>query len=179
MFRSLLLTSLFVAALPATSATLPNQPIDKLDLARYSGQWHEIAHLPMYFERKCSDTVIAVYTPETDGTIRAHYSCHTKAGKIDTVNATAKAARDPPDGAFKVRFVPGWLAWLPKTQGDYWVIDLATDYRWALIGGPSGKHLWIMSRDADMDSTLFEKIKDSARQRGYAVDQLILTAPLR
>ena len=34
------------AAAPAQQATLPNEAVPALDLQRYSGQWHEIAHLP-------------------------------------------------------------------------------------------------------------------------------------
>ena len=30
-----------------------NAPVAELDLARYTGKWHEIAHLPMYFQRDC------------------------------------------------------------------------------------------------------------------------------
>ena len=44
------LTLLFAAATAhAQDAPLPNVAVSALDLQRYSGQWHEIAHVPMFF----------------------------------------------------------------------------------------------------------------------------------
>ncbi|MHB1056382.1 MAG: lipocalin family protein [Rhodanobacter sp.] len=178
MLRWLLTIALWAATLPLVAATLPNRPVDKLDLARYSGQWHEIAHLPMRFEKKCVSDVVATYTLGDNGSIVARYSCRTRSGRTDDVHGTAKRSQGQPAGAFKVRFVPRWLAWLPKMWGDYWVIDLDPDYRWAVIGGPGGEHLWVMARRPGMQRQLFERIRQRAQQRGYPVDKLILTAPL-
>ena len=30
--------------------------------------------------------------------------------------------------------------------GDYWVLDHADDYSWSIVGDPSGRYLWILSR---------------------------------
>ena len=70
MIRPLLLGTLVSASLAAQAGELPNRPVSALDLQRYSGQWHEIAHLPMFFQRKCKDTITATYTPRADGTHR-------------------------------------------------------------------------------------------------------------
>lgn len=178
MLRSLLTMALWVATLPLVAGTLPNRPVETLDLARYSGRWHEIAHLPIRFERKCAGDIVASYTPGDNDIIAAHYACRTRSGKTEDVHAVAKRSKGQPAGAFKVRFVPRWLAWLPKMWGDYWVIDLDPDYQWAVIGGPSGEHLWVMARRPGMQRALFEQIRQRAQQRGYPVDKLILTAPL-
>ncbi len=178
MFRPLLTITLWVTALPLLAGTLPNRPIETLDLARYSGQWHEIAHLPIHFERKCAGDVVATYIPGDNGNIAARYACRTHDGKTERVEAVARKSKNQSAGAFKVRFVPRWLAWLPKMWGDYWVIDLAPDYQWAVIGGPDAKHLWVMARRPGMQRALFEQIRQRAQQRGYPVDKLIVTAPL-
>jgi apolipoprotein D and lipocalin family protein len=52
------------------------------------------------------------------------------------------------------------------------------DYQWAVIGSPGRKHLWILSRRPTMDRALFQTLKEHSRQRGYQVDQLMMTAPL-
>ena len=31
--------------------------------------------------------------------------------------------------------------------GDYWVLNNADDYSWSIVGGPSGKYLWIFTRE--------------------------------
>lgn len=59
---------LLITSMAAIAAPLPNEPVRKLDLGRYAGQWHEIAHLPMYFQRQCKDQITATYTVHPDGT---------------------------------------------------------------------------------------------------------------
>ena len=68
MLNSALIT-LAMAASAASAPALANQPVSSLDLQRYAGTWHEIAHLPMFFQRKCVDTITATYTVNADGTI--------------------------------------------------------------------------------------------------------------
>jgi len=170
-------TTLMTAAIPTAATALPNEPVRVLDLARYVGQWHEIAHLPMFFQRRCVDTITATYTANPNGSINVHNACRTKGGTTDASEGVARKLDGQP-GALKVRFAPGWLAWLPWVWADYWVIDLDPDYQWAVVGGPSRKYLWILSRTPVMNRLLFQDVKDRAQQRGYPVDQLVMAAPL-
>lgn len=177
MIRSLLLGTLVSASLAAQAGEFPNRPVAALDLQRYSGQWHEIAHLPMFFQRKCKDTITATYTLRPDGTVGVHNACRTKDGEMDASEGVAKPVAGQP-GALKVRFAPRWLAWLPLVWADYWVVELDPDYRWAVVGGPSRKYLWVLSRSPSMDAGQFRQIVARARQRGYPVDELVMAAPL-
>lgn len=177
MLRSLLLAAMSAAAVAAPPA-LPNQPVAALELTRYAGTWHEIAHLPMYFQRQCVDTITATYTPRPDGTIEVRNACRTRSGSMDEAVAVARPVAGSP-GALEVRFAPAWLSWLPMAWADYWVVDLDPDYQWAVVGGPSKKYLWVLSRQPDMDRTLFEGIKARAARRGYPVDRLQMAAKLR
>ncbi|WP_027485700.1 lipocalin family protein [Rhodanobacter sp. OR87] len=176
LLHRLLTTAALAIAWPAAAASLPNRPVPALDLHRYAGQWHEIARLPMYFERKCLDAVVATYTPTPDGTVHVHNTCRTSKGRM-SVDGVARMKDDQP-AALEVRFAPAWLTWLPMAWADYWVIEVDANYRWAVIGSPGRKHLWILSRRPAMDRALFQTLKEHSRQRGYAVDQLIMTAPL-
>jgi apolipoprotein D and lipocalin family protein len=176
MLHVMLMALLMASSAPASAAALPNQPVSTLDLDRYAGQWHEIAHLPMFFQRKCLGAVTASYTPMPDGTINVHNSCNTRRG-TQTVDGVAKIVDGQP-AAFKVRFAPAWLGWLPRAWADYWVIDVAPDYQWAVIGSPSRKYLWVLARRPDMQRALFESILDRARRRGYAVEKLVIMAPV-
>ncbi|MDQ6648143.1 MAG: lipocalin family protein [Pseudomonadota bacterium] len=176
MVRTLLMTALMAAIVPAAS-TLPNQPVDGLDLQRYAGQWHEIAHLPMFFQRRCVDTITATYTPLPDGSIRVHNACRTRDGSLEAADGVAKKVAGRP-AALKVRFAPDWLSWLPVVWADYWVVELDPDYQWAVVGGPSRKYMWVLSRRPSMDRALFEQIRERARQRRYPVDRLVMAAPL-
>jgi apolipoprotein D and lipocalin family protein len=176
MLHVMLMTLMMAASTPITPPTLPNQPVRTLDLDRYAGQWHEIAHLPMFFQRKCLGAVTATYTPMPDGTIHVHNACQTADGR-QTVEGVAKIEDGQP-AAFKVRFAPAWLSWLPRAWADYWVIEVDPDYQWAVVGSPNHKYLWILARRPDMRRALFEDIRHRARQRGYAVEDLLLMAPV-
>lgn len=174
---ALLLLAIATNTASAADAPLPNRAVDTLDLQRYSGQWHEIAHLPMFFQRKCIDTIIATYTPQPDGSIEVRNACRTKDGTMDESIGTARTVAGQP-GQLEVRFAPQWLSWLPMVWADYWIIDLDPDYQWAVVGGPSQKYLWILSRTPTMDRSLFERIKADAQRRGYAVEKLKMAAEL-
>ena len=59
--------------------------------------------------------------------------------------------------------------------GDYWVIGLAEDYSLALVGEPSGRYLWILSRTP----TISDEVRDAAvsdlAAMGYETDALYWT----
>ena len=157
----------------AQDGALPNDPVPALDLQRYGGEWHEIAHLPLYFQRRCAANITATYTPRAYGTVAVRNACDDKDGKTIVSEGTARTVAGHP-GRLQVRFAPDWLAWVPMVWGDYWVIELDPEYRWAVIGGPSRKYLWILSRTPTMARALFDDIRARAAQRGYPVDRLIL-----
>ena len=161
----------------AQDTTLANDPVPTLDLQRYSGQWHEIAHLPMFFQRKCAANITATYSPKPDGSIGVTNACDDKRGRRIVAEGKARPVPGHP-GRLEVRFAPDWLAWAPMVWADYWVVELDPDYRWAVVGGPSLKYLWILSRTPSMDRQLFDDIRSRAAQRGYPVEQLVIAAPL-
>lgn len=155
-------------------ATTPVTPVPDLDLDRYAGTWHEIARLPMYFQRKCTCDVTAHYTPNVDGTVTVENRCGTEGGEI----ASTGVARRPEAfarGKLEVTFVPPWLRWLPLVWADYWVIALDEDYRWSMVGQPGRKYLWILSRTPTLDEATFDRLKGEAVAMGYDLSALILS----
>lgn len=174
---SLLMTAMLAASPTASAPTLANAPVPQLDLQRYSGQWHEIAHLPMFFQRKCKDNITATYTQKADGTVEVRNACRTKDGDNDVSVGAARTVPGQP-GALEVRFAPSWMAWVPMVWADYWVIDLDPDYQWAVVGGPKQKYMWVLSRKPTMDTELFNSIKARASARGYPVSELVMASTL-
>ena len=67
----------------AASAVQPVASVPELDLSRYAGQWHEIAHLPMFFQRQCVGDITARYTLDGPGSIGVLNACRTKDGSMD------------------------------------------------------------------------------------------------
>jgi apolipoprotein D and lipocalin family protein len=75
----------------------------------------------------------------------------------------------------KVRFAPAWLSWLPIVWGDYWIIGLAPDYSWAVVGDPSREYLWILARTPHLDDDHLAAARATARDNGFDVTRLVLT----
>lgn len=146
--------------------------VPSVDLQRYAGRWFEIARLPNRFQEDCAGNVTATYAPETDGKLSVVNACR-KAD--DSVMSAKGEARRVGAAKLKVRFAPAWLSWLPMVWGDYWVMDLADDYSWAVIGEPSREYFWILSRSPEMEGAVFEDIVQRAEEQGYDLGKLVRT----
>ena len=49
------------------------------------------------------------------------------------------------------------------------IIDLADDYSHTVIGYPSKKYVWIMSRNPQMDENIYNKILENLSNIGYDI----------
>ena len=174
---SLLALAVVAGAARGGEAALPNRPLAKVDLQRYVGRWHEIANLPMFFQRHCVSDVTAQYTLRADGGIEVRNACRDKEGALKVANGVARVA-GPAQGALKVRFAPAWLTWLPWVWADYWVVEIDPQYRWAVVGSPSRKYLWVLSRAPSMRQSLYDTLMRHARERGYDTGRMVVVAPL-
>lgn len=154
----------------------PVTAVDEVDLERYSGVWYEIARFPNKFQRKCDCNTTAQYTLKADGKIQVINRCRKADGSyIEAEGLARKQDTDGSNAKLKVRFAPSWLGWLPFVWGTYWIIDLAPDYSYAVVGEPSRKYLWILSRTSAMDDAVREAILNRLSAMGYDTDKLIFT----
>jgi apolipoprotein D and lipocalin family protein len=146
-----------------SSKNPPLQTVEKVELNKYLGKWYEIAKFDHYFERGCSKAN-ATYSLNPDSTIKVVNSC-TKDGKYN--EAIGKAyATDNTNSKLKVSFF--W-----PFYGNYWVLDLGKEYEYAVIGEPSRKYFWILSRTATIDFKLKNKIILQMKSWGYDSKRLI------
>ncbi|MFL9584864.1 lipocalin family protein [Stenotrophomonas sp. AB1(2024)] len=173
---ALLAAALLLASLTA-HAVEPVRSVPQLDMGRYAGQWHEIAHLPVSFQKKCVGDITATYALRAGGRISVHNVCRTGDGDHIATEGVARPVEGKP-GQLQVRFAPDWLAWVPLVWADYWVIALDPDYQWAVVGDPDRKYLWILSRSPRMDAALFASLKDKAEAMGYDLAPLKVMAPV-
>jgi apolipoprotein D and lipocalin family protein len=157
----------------AAEGEAPMRVVPSVDLARYAGKWYEIARLPNWFQRDCAMDVTATYALRPDGRITVVNECRTSRGKEKSAKGTARPASDKgPNTKLKVTFF--W-----PFSGNYWIIELDTDYRWAVVGEPDRKYLWILSRESQMDEALFRQIVERAQRQGYDVTPLIKSKQTR
>lgn len=127
------------------------------------GKWYEIASFPQRFQKGCSCTV-AEYTLNEKGTVKVDNSC-TAYGKKKQSIGKAKVVDKQTNAKLKVSFFrPFW--------GKYWIIDLADDYSYAVVGHPNREYLWILSRTPEMDKQVYDDIVARAEAKGFDVSML-------
>lgn len=156
------ITTLAHAAPPAVK-TVP-----QVDLQRYVGKWYEIANFPMFFQRKCAGDTTAQYAPQPDGNITVTNSCVTKDGNIDTAEGHATVVPGSNNTKLEVSFFRPF-------KGDYWIIGLDPDYRWAVVGSPNRKYLWVLSRTPTLSDADRDRALASATAQGYTLEKLRYT----
>ena len=161
---------------PRDSVQAELQAVSSIDMGRYLGLWYEIARLPNSFQEKCAGEVTATYSLFDDGDIRVVNRCRKENGDIAEAEGRARrASADGPNSKLKVRFAPAFLAFLPFVWGDYWVIDIAPDYSYAVVGEPGRKYLWVLARTPALDEGVLAGILDRVRAQGYDTSSLIRT----
>lgn len=161
---------LTLAILLLTGCTINPNPkletVEKLDINRYTGKWIEIARYENRFEQGCAGAS-ADYTLK-DGKIGVLNRCYDGKGSL-TGEANGEAyATDTSNTKLKVTFF--W-----PFYGDYHVIMLADDYRYSVVGEPSRKYLWILSRDPKLSDDDKHRILSKLPRLGYNPSKLYWT----
>ena len=148
-------------------AETPVVTVPAVDIARYGGKWFEIASFPMFFQRNCIGDTTAEYGLNADGTLSVLNRCRTKSG-FDEAKGKATIVDGSNNARLKVSFF--W-----PFKGDYWVIGLDPDYRWALVGNPNRKYLWVLSRTPQLSKELLDVALKVATEQGFDLTQIHYT----
>jgi apolipoprotein D and lipocalin family protein len=171
MFRSVVSRLFFLTLaclhLPAQAQT-PVAPVAQVDLNRYAGKWFEIASFPMFFQRDCVGDTTAEYALAADGSVSVTNRCRTDSG-FDAAEGRATVVEGSNNARLKVSFF--W-----PFRSDYWVIGLDADYRWAVVGNPNRRFLWVLSRTPQLPQEMLDAALKAAADQGYDLKQLRYTA---
>ncbi|HMO18846.1 MAG TPA: lipocalin family protein [Oligoflexia bacterium] len=152
------------------------ETVSSVDLGLYQGIWYEVAKYENSFQKNCLATR-ANYSINDNGSLNVLNECINKNGEIDSANGTAFVSDSASNGKLKVSFVPV-LQKFGVFSGDYWIIELDTDYQFAIIGHPERKYLWILSRKPEMSNDLLESLKVLLRDKHlYSTERLTKTPP--
>lgn len=136
----------------------PLGTVDSVDVHRYAGTWYEIASLPFSRQEGCTCTK-AQYEVIGDGVLKVTNSCM-KDGELSIANGKAFVVEGTGNAKLKVQFF--W-----PFKGDYWIIDLAPDYSYAVVGVPSRKYCWILARTQTMPGDVYSGIVERIKKKGF------------
>jgi apolipoprotein D and lipocalin family protein len=153
----------------------PVRTVERVDVSRYLGDWFEVARYPNRFQRQCAGDVVASYAKRSDGRIDVVNRCRATDGTRSEAKGIARVVDTRTSAKLKVRFAPALLSFLPGVWGDYWILGLADDYAWAIVGSPNREYLWILARTRDLDARAYASALESARSNGFDVERLVKT----
>jgi apolipoprotein D and lipocalin family protein len=171
-----------LAALLSVACSTPEPAPDlatvaHVDLARYQGTWHEIARLPMWFQRGCVHST-ASYTLEPAGTVRVVNRCTTAEGAEKTAQGRAYVTDAATNARLEVEFDSWFSRLFPGVaRGAYWVIYLEPDYSIAVVGHPSREYLWILAREPGLPEDRYQALVAFAAGLGFPTDELVRAPP--
>jgi apolipoprotein D and lipocalin family protein len=157
------LAGIGIAALAIATRNKPLKTVGYVDLEKYLGTWFEIAKFPQSFEKGCTH-VTAAYSLRDDGKISVVNSC-LKDGLPKIVEGVASIDDKESNAKLDVQF-----QW--PFSGKYWIIALAPDYSYAVVGHPNRKYLWILCRKPVMDSMTYNHLVLMAAARGFDIRKL-------
>ena len=165
---------MFLCGVPA-SADAPLATVDFVDLDRYVGKWYEIARLEQRFQKGCINST-AEYSFRKDGDIRVVNRCELEeSGKTKEAVGRAWVKDKQTNAKLRVQFVLTGLK-LSFLSGKYWILDLAPDYSHVMVGDPSRKYFWLLSRTPQMDAQLFTELMVKAEALGFDASAFIINA---
>ncbi|MBC7751802.1 MAG: lipocalin family protein [Candidatus Saccharibacteria bacterium] len=166
--------SVYAESTRSAKVIKPVTSVKTIDLPKYLGRWYEIARLPMFFERHCAAHVTATYSLNPDSTIKVDNQCQKKNG--DPMQSIGQAAAvDESHAKLSVTFLPSWLRWTGLAKAPYWVLKIDDNYTTALVGEPSRKYLWILSRTPQISPAIYQEYVAEAQRQGFDTSQLIVT----
>jgi apolipoprotein D and lipocalin family protein len=150
-----------------SSSTKELPTVAKVDIQKYAGQWYEIARFPNRFEKGLV-CVTANYSVKENGKIEVINSGHLTDDiqKIKTAKGIAWIPNEKYPGRLKVRFF--W-----PFSGKYYIIALDRNYQYVLVGDPSRKFLWVLSRTKVLSDEVYSKLLEIAKENGFDIGKLI------
>ncbi len=139
--------------------------VRQVDLSQYLGKWYEVASFPARFQKNCTCTT-AEYKLNEDGTISVLNQCFdSKKGTWQTATARAFVRNQETNAELAVQFF--W-----PFKGDYYIIALADDYSYAMVGTPDRDNLWLLSRNPEMSDNMVTNLTQIAAAKGFDVSRL-------
>lgn len=144
--------------------------VPSVETQRYLGTWYEIARYPNTFQKNC-EGVTAEYSLRSDGRIDVVNTCRTgtRSGKPRSAEGVARIIDGSNGARLAVNFAP---IPLPAGKGNYWVIYLDPDYKHAVIGEPSGRYLWYLSRTPRISPEVRAELDAAAMAQAYDLSML-------
>ncbi|MBD1393928.1 lipocalin family protein [Mucilaginibacter glaciei] len=161
--KSICTILLFIAT---SFAGVPNKPVERVDIKKYSGRWYSLYSIPTAFDKGSIETTTN-YTWNDNKEYFDVVTTYKKANdtELHSVKSKLFLVENTNNAEMKAQFL-----WPFKV--DYWVVDLAPDYSYVVVGHPDHKFLFIMSRKPSLDKKTYDTVIAKCKAMGYPVEKL-------
>lgn len=148
------------------TAKMPTANPEPIDLQRFMGEWHVIAHVP-YFAEKGDVASVDEYRLKSPGKIEVTY--HYQKGFGEQRKSVGSRATVK-DGSGNRDWTTWFFGVIPT---KYRIVEVAPDYSWAVIGYPGRDLAWVFGREPVMDDALYAELLEKAKSHGVDTSKLM------
>lgn len=150
----------------ARTAAGPQPPVTvpSVDVDRYQGTWYEVGSVKQFFSLGLVNTK-AEYSLNPDGSIKVVNSGNYffNRGPKSTINGAALPVDDT-NAKLNVAFFGRQPSATPP--GNYWIVDLGSDYDYAIVTDPTGRSGFILSRTPLVTDEQYKDLVAQAKADG-------------
>lgn len=137
-----------------------------VDLNRFAGKWFEIARFPGKHQDIAGMTLTYTVNADNSLDVVCTYHDHDLNGPEHTERKHIVVA-EPDNRSHLKKQIFGPLG------TDYWILELGKNYEYAVLGTPSRKHLWVLSRTPKIEEGRYEEILGRMEEQGFDISNLV------
>jgi apolipoprotein D and lipocalin family protein len=158
---SLFMFATLLASCLTTPSKTPLKTVAYVDLSRFMGDWYVYAHIPYLLEKGKVGTFDR-YVLRSDGRIENSFFFRRRSleAPLKQWKGVAWVHDKKSNAEWRVQFV--WPFRVP-----FLIIDLDPGYQWAVIGHPSRKLAWVLTRNTTLDELTYREILKRMEAQGY------------
>jgi len=155
----------FVLALCIIGRLSAQTVATSVDPKKYEGKWYINAAIPLALDKDWCCTI-------------DNYSLNKK-GYIDVLTTYRKYDLKHKSKSLKQKLIPdknsNYTKFMAKVlifSAPYWIISVADDYSYAVLGHPDKKYLYFISKKPQMEEGLYQKLVKFSAEQGYDISKI-------
>ncbi len=166
MKRIVLLSCVAALAGCQSHAPTPIRTVEKVDLARFMGDWYVIAGIPTFIEKGAHNAVES-YRLDPDGTVATTFTFREGGFDGDEKRYTPRGfvVDRESNAVWGMQFV--W-----PIKADYRIVYIAPDYSQTIIGREKRDYAWIMARMPSIPDGDYKRLLGMLAEQGYDVSKV-------
>jgi len=150
----------------------PVKTVKRVDVEQYLGLWYQIA---AYFNPRIPtlDGVTAEYTLNPDGTVKVVNSGFL--GGLEGTPVEIEGIARVVDAKSNAKLAVSFPDFGIPEESEYWIIELAKDYSYAVVTNSRRTSLFILNRTPAMEESFYQDLVDRLVMQCFVREKIIRT----